>query len=150
MEYYALLAAVHHLLAFSLISILVGEFVILSSAATASDYKRLGKVDLFYGLFAGLLLAVGLLRVYYGESGPEFYLENPVFWLKLSLFILVGILSIPPTIRFTQWNRRVEKYEAMLPQAGEKAFVMKWIKAEAALLLAIPVLAAFMARGVGL
>lgn len=150
MEYYALLAAVHHLLAFGLISILVAEFALLSLATSASDYQRLGKIDLYYGISAGLLLAVGLFRVFHGERGPEFYLENPIFLTKLALFILVGILSVPPTIRFIQWNRKIKSDPSVLPQTADKASVLKWMKAQAALLIAIPVLAAFMARGVGL
>ena len=51
---------------------------------------------------------MGFARVYWGAKGPAFYLHNPVFHAKVGAFLLVGVLSILPTVRIAQWRKRGE------------------------------------------
>jgi putative membrane protein len=88
--------------------------------------------------------------VFFGEADSDFYTANPVFWVKIGVFVLIGLASLPPTIRFLQWNNRMKQDPARLPGEAEKSRVMAWLKAELALFALMPVLAAAMARGVGL
>jgi putative membrane protein len=150
MGWFALLASIHHLLAFGLVALLAAEIILLPLASDPAAYKRLGRIDLAYGLLAGLLLAAGLFRVFRGEASSDFYTDNPLFWLKLGVFVIVGLLSLPPTIRYIGWAKRMRADPAALPDKAEKAVMMAWLKAEAVLLALVPVLAAMMARGIGL
>ena len=74
-----------------------------------AEIRRIQRVDLAYGISAGLLLLVGLLRVFFFEKGVNFYMNNPFFWVKMIAFLLVGLLSIDPTIRYIRWNGRFGK-----------------------------------------
>ncbi len=60
------------------------------------------------GASAGLLLVVGLLRVFYFEKGAAFYFGNAFFLAKLALFVVVGLLSIYPTREFLSWGKALK------------------------------------------
>ena len=62
-------------------------------------------MDILYGISAGLLVIVGLLRVFYFEKGAAFYAQNWFFWTKMLGFALAALLSIYPTIRFVSWRK---------------------------------------------
>ena len=100
----SLMATLHHLSAFTLTACLVYEFIAFSKALTVEEARRIQRVDLWYGISAGLLVAVGLLRVFYFEKGAAFYAANFMFWIKMALFVIVGLLSIYPTICYIKWN----------------------------------------------
>jgi putative membrane protein len=136
-------ASAHHILAFLLIAILTAELTLVRPGMTLADRRMVGRIDAAYGLVALALLAMGLWRVYNLEKGWEFYLASPWFWVKLGAFLLVGALSVPPTLAFLTWGKRGE----VLPSPAEIRRVRHWMHAQAALLLVIPVAAALMARG---
>lgn len=100
----SIMASLHHIAAFTLTACLVYEFIAFRQSLTAGEVRRLQRVDLWYGISAGVLLVVGLLRVFFFEKGASFYGANPMFWVKMALFAAVGLLSIYPTIRFIRWG----------------------------------------------
>ena len=100
----SLMATLHHLCAFTLSACLIYEFVAFRQGLGVDEARRIQRVDLWYGVSAGLLIAVGLLRVFYFEKGAAFYAANLMFWVKMALFVIVGLLSIYPTIRYIKWN----------------------------------------------
>ena len=100
----SLMATLHHLCAFTLSACLLYEFVVFRKGLGVEEARRIQRVDLWYGISAGLLVAVGLLRVFYFEKGAAFYAANLMFWVKMALFVIVGLLSIYPTIRYIKWN----------------------------------------------
>jgi putative membrane protein len=63
------------------------------------DIKRLLTADNFWGVAAALWIITGLLRAFGGlEKGTEWYLHNPLFHLKIGLFLLIFILETVPMI----------------------------------------------------
>ncbi len=40
----------------------------------------------------------------YFEEGATYYFHKPAFLTKLSLFIIVGLLSVIPTLEFLSWR----------------------------------------------
>ena len=145
-----ILAILHHLLVFSLAGIIAAEFVLIRNEMTASTIHRLAQIDRHYGMIAGLVILVGIARVLYGLKGWEFYVYNWVFWAKMIAFLIVGLLSIVPTMRFMSWNRQAGQDPAFAIPAAELASAKGYIRAQAAIFLLIPVFAAAMARGYGL
>lgn len=141
-----LLAALHHLLVFGLVAMLVAETVVLRGPMDAAAIGRIARLDAGYGACAGLLLVVGLCRVWFGVKGPDFYLHNPWFHAKLGCFLLVGLLSILPTLRFLHWRRTMRQQPVFQPSPAELARVRGVLRVELVLLAAIFVLAAAMAR----
>lgn len=144
------LASLHHLLAFGLISMLVVESVLLSRPLDPPAMKRLAGVDAGYGMVAGLLLVVGLWRVFGGLKGADFYLHNPWFHAKLGAFVLAALLSLWPTIRFLKWRRAMKADASFVPAPGEVAGLCRIVRFELALIAVILVCAAGMARYGGL
>jgi putative membrane protein len=141
-----LLASLHHLLFFGLIAMLVSEASLLRGAIDNAVVQRLAKLDAGYGMTAGLLLAVGIGRVFYGIKGYDFYLHNPWFHAKIGCFVLVGLLSILPTLRFVRWRKALRADDGFVPPAAEVAAMARIIRFELVLVAAILVFAAMMAR----
>jgi putative membrane protein len=141
-----LLASLHHLLFFGLIAMLVSEAVLLRGTIDNAAVQRLAKLDTGYGMTAGLILAVGIGRVFYGIKGYDFYLHNPWFHAKIGCFVLVGLLSILPTLRFVRWRKALRANADFLPPEGEIAAMARIIRFELVLVAAILVFAAMMAR----
>jgi putative membrane protein len=146
----ALMAFLHHLLAFTLTASLVYEFIAYHRNMGIAEIRRIQRVDLAYGISAGLLLIVGLLRVFFFEKGVNFYMNNPFFWVKMTAFLLVALLSIDPTIRYIRWNRTLRQNQ--VPEISESEYkrtrLLLWLEVIgiAVILLAAPL----MARGIGM
>jgi putative membrane protein len=132
----------------TLASVLLAEALLLSAAVQAREVVRVARLDFCYMLAAVLVLATGLLRVVWFGKGAAFYLHNPVFWIKLALFAAVGLISIPPTMRFLRWKRALSY--AQLPDPRDVAQARRYVFAELSLLPFIPLAAVLMARGIGI
>ena len=143
------LAVFHHLLVFSLAGIIGAEFILIRGDLPAATLRRIVGIDRHYGIFAMLIIIVGIGRVIYGLKGWEFYVYNWVFWAKIATFAIVGLLSIIPTVRFISWSRQASGNASFQVPAAELASVKTYIRAEAFIFLLIPVFAAAMARGYG-
>jgi putative membrane protein len=111
--------------------------------------RLLTRIDAVYLAAAILALATGLLRVFLGTRGSAFYLSNPVFYIKLALFVAVGLTSIPPTRQFLRWNRALAAGEGRVLTGAQIASVRRYLLLELALLAFIPLCAALITRGVG-
>jgi len=146
----ALMAFLHHVLAFTLTACLVYEFIAYRMHMSIQEIRRLQRADLAYGISAGLLVLVGLLRVFFFEKGVNFYINNPFFWVKMAAFLLVGLLSIDPTIRYIRWNKTLRQNE--VPEITDAEYkrtrLVLWLEVIgiAIILLAAPM----MARGIGM
>jgi putative membrane protein len=143
------LAVVHHWALLLLIAALFAEFVLLRQPPSADWVRTLARVDQAYGGAAVLLLAAGFARVAWGAKGADFYLQNPVFWAKVAVFVLVGLLSIVPTARYPRWLKQL-KTSGQLPTEAQVDDTRRWVGWQLVLFVALPVLAAMMARGIGL
>jgi putative membrane protein len=140
------LAALHHLLIFGLVAMLASESTLLRGPVDTATVRHLAGIDRGYGLTAVLLLIVGMLRIFHGIKGEDFYFHNPWFHAKLSAYLLAAVISILPTIRFLRWRRALRADPGFMPDAAEVSSLRKFIRAQLALIAAIFVLAAAMAR----
>jgi putative membrane protein len=145
-----ILAILHHLLVFGLLAILTYELSMVRVGMSAGEVIKVGRVDIAYGIVAGLVLIVGFLRVFFGAKGPEFYLENHVFWTKVAAFLMIGLLSIKPTLKLISWRNRLAADPAFQMPAAEVKNVRLFMHLEGTVFILIPILAAMMARGYGL
>jgi len=140
-----LFAFLHHLAAFTLVGALVAEMVLLKAEPAALATRRLAAIDALYGASAGVLLIVGLLRVFYFEKGAAYYFHSVPFLAKLALFIAVGLLSIYPTITFRRWA----KQPTLTVAAASLRSVRRVVHIQLAGVVLIVLFAAMMARGIG-
>jgi len=139
-----LFAFLHHLAAFVLVGALVAEMVLLRAEPTAQGARRLQVIDALYGASAGILLVVGLLRVFYFEKGAAYYFQSAPFIAKFSLFIAVGLLSIYPTLTFRRWTK-----SGLTVTEASMRKVRRVVHLQLAGVVLILLFAAMMARGVG-
>jgi putative membrane protein len=104
-------------------------------------------VDAVLGVSAGILLVVGLLRVFYFEKGADYYFHSHAFLTKLSVFIAVALLSIIPTVEFLSWRKDVRKGQVPAVTEQKLRFLRKVIHGELIAVVIILLCAAIMARG---
>lgn len=144
-----ILAIGHHLGVFGLVAIIAAEFALLRPGLAGTRLGQLARIDGAYGGVAGLVIVVGVLRVIYGASGWEYYATNHVFWAKMAAFLVVGLLSIQPTIAIRRWRKASQSDAAYAVPDGEIAASRRFIHLQAGVLVLIPIFAAAMARGYG-
>jgi putative membrane protein len=142
-----LLTIGHHLSVFTLVGIIAAEFVLLRPGLAGGRIGQLARIDAAYGGVAALVVVVGVLRVIYGAAGWEYYAGNHAFWGKMAAFVVVGLLSVQPTIAIRNWARAERATPDYAVPAAELARGRRFLHAEVAVLALIPVFAAVMARG---
>lgn len=123
---------------------LAAELIVVRKGMDAATVARIGRVDLWYGVLAGLILIVGFSRAVFAAKGWAYYQHNAFFWAKIATFTAVGLLSVPPTIRFILWRRA-----GAAPPDDAVAAVRRYLYAEVLLFALLPAFAAAMARGYG-
>lgn len=145
----ALFAFLHHLAAFALVAALALEFVLIKGEIDARTARRLQLTDMVFGLSSGVVLVVGLLRVFYVEKGASYYLHSAPFIAKLVLFLAVGLLSIVPTMEFLSWRKSLQQGQAPNLDAGKLRKLRAVMHLELVGIVLILLCAALAARGVG-
>lgn len=146
----AFVAFLHHLLAFTLVACIAYEFLAFRRVLTFEEAHRIQRVDLVYGISAGLLLVVGLLRVFVFEKGVNYYIHNSFFWVKMAAFALVALMSIDPTLRFIRWNRTLKEGQPLEISEAEFKRTRFLLHLELVGIVIILLAAAMMARGIGM
>jgi putative membrane protein len=142
----AVFAYAHFFAIGCLVAVLAMETALLRDGPTASVIERLAKIDLGYGMSAVLILIAGAGRVGMGLKGAAYYMDNPAFWVKMGLFVLVGLASVPPTLQFIAWRKALKKNPNFAPDTAALRRVRMHLKAQWILLALIPLAAVVMAR----
>ena len=145
----AILAYLHFISIFAFFAFLTVETMMMRGALDEKAVRRLGRTDLWYFGAAIAVLVTGVSRLVWGAKGPDFYLATWPFYVKVSLFLLVVILSVGPTLRFVQWRRMFERDAAWSVPEEERKRVRRTIMIEVHLAALIPLFAVIMARGLG-
>jgi putative membrane protein len=145
----AFLAFLHHLAAFTLAGAIAIQFVLIRSELGAGNARRLSAADAVLGMSALTVLIVGLLRVLYFEKGASYYFHSVPFIVKLSLFIIVALASIYPTVQFASWRKALKLGSMPAVAPGKLRAIRRVIHWELAGVVVILLCAALMARGIG-
>ena len=146
----ALVAYVHYLGIILCFASLLFERLTLKVNLTRNETISMIVADVIYGLAGIALLITGILRVKYFGQGGDFYTSNPIFWIKVTLYLIVGALSLYPTFTYILWAIPLSKNK--LPEISDK-LVKRFkliITTELLGFATIPFFATLMARGIGL
>lgn len=136
----------HFVFIFVVVSCVVVEHLLLKPQMTKAELKRLSTIDGIYGFASILVVAAGLTLWLGGIGKPaEFYTNNHIFLTKVGLFVIVGLLSIHPTVFFLK-NRKGDNLEEVVNIPKSVKMV---IRVELLILFLMPLLATLMAKGVG-
>ena len=146
----ALIAYLHYVAMISIAVILVVEYMLCMPGMTGSRVRALTRLDLLYMGLALLALGSGAARVVWFGKGAAFYLHNPVFYIKVALFLAVGLISIPPTLQYLRWMRGLESGATKVVADYQVIRVRRHILVELILFALIPLMATLMARGIGM
>jgi putative membrane protein len=145
----AIAAYLHFLSIFATLGILVAEAALYRPRMTTQTLALLRRLDVLYLVGALAILATGLSRLFFFEKGPAFYAANPVFWVKMALFLGVGLLSVPPTFHYLRLAVPAPGGDIVVARDLYRR-MRRFITAELALFALIPLAATLMARGIGL
>ena len=145
----ATLAYLHILAILTMVTFLASEAALCRSAwMNAQVVERLVRLDMIYAAAAVTVLATGIARTVWGVKGMGWYWTNPLLHLRLTLFVVIVLISIGPTLRFVRWRRQLRASGA-LPTEAEVRSTRKLVMIEAHLVAVIPLAAVFLARGYG-
>jgi len=145
----ALLSYVHFSAMFLVFGFLTVEVMLVREPIDARAAVLLRRSDLWYVGSAVAALATGIARLVLGAKGMAFYAGNPVFWLKLALFVAVLLVSVLPTRQFIRWRSQVAADPQFCAADDERRRIRRLVMIELHLLAFVPLAAALMARGIG-
>ena len=145
----ALVAFLHFAAAFGLVGTLVFEWISFNPTPTLAEARRLAAADRWYGISAVVLLIAGFARAVWFEKGWAYYQHNPVFHLKLGLFIAIGLVSIAPTVAYIRWGKELRAGRAPAVSAAQHRRVRLCLNLQMLLLVPLVLSASLMAHGVG-
>ena len=142
------LAAIH-LLAFALgfWAVLTRGTAFSRLAAGVGEAKRVLLADNLWGIAALVLLVTGGMRAFGGfEKGADYYLHQPLFHLKMTLFVLLLLIELAPMITLVKWRIALARGKAF--DTARAKLYARISHVEALLLVLMVIAATGMARGV--
>ena len=146
----ACIAYIHYLGIIFCFGALLYERIFLKVDLNKKEVINMIVADVIYGIAGLAILITGILRVRYFGQGGEFYLNNPIFWFKVSLYIIVGLLSLYPTTTYILWAIPLSKNELPIISDNIVKRFKYIISTEIVCFAIIPFFATLMARGIGL
>jgi len=149
MESSAIVAFLHHLLAFSMFGLVLTNHLLFKREMTLAEARKVKRLDKIYWFSVIGLVAIGVLRVGWMEKGTQFYMKNSYFHAKVGLFMLAIIISFIPTLKFTKWEPTLKEGKAPEISAAQSKLILMCFRAEMLLLVVAMYCAACMARGLG-
>lgn len=124
-------------------SMLVAEHILVKDRLSAASLKKVARIDAVYGVSALVVFGAGLALWLWVGKPAAFYSSNPLFHVKVTAFVLMALLSIRPTLFYLK-HRHTDAESVAIPRS-----LVHLLRAQALLLVLIPLLAVLMARGVG-
>ena len=145
----AFLSYFHFTAMFGVFAFLTAEAMLLRNPLDAAAVRLIARIDIWYFAAGVLVLLSGLMRLFWGVKGVTYYAGNPVFHVKVALFIAVGILSFPPTLQILRWKKKVTNHPGFVPPESERTRTRRLVMIELHIASMLPLFAVFMARGIG-
>jgi len=145
----AILAYLHFTAIFLLFAFLTVQVILIRQQLDMRTARLLGRMDIWYFSSAIAALITGFLRATVGAKGADFYFNAWPIYVKIGLFLVVGLMSLAPTMTFIRWRRAMEHDPAWRVPADEHRRMRRMVMAEVHLAALIPVFAVIMARGLG-
>ena len=141
MSAYIVFKYVHLLAVITMVCCLSVELALIKPFLLRNEIKRLSRVDALYGLAAIVAVGAGLTLWFGVGKGSAFY-DNPVLHFKVALVILVGLLSIMPTVYFIRNAKGDQEASLAIPPGIRRLIIFQLF-----LLAVVPLLASLMANG---
>jgi putative membrane protein len=140
-----LIRYLHFLGIFIVFAAVLGQHILLKGTVPRAMIAKAQRFDIAYAVAVVVVLGTGLLQWFSGAKPAVFYTSNPVFHTKLTLFIVVGLVSIYPSV-FMGKQKKGDPAELVEIPKG----IVHSIRLELLLLVVMPLLAVIMAKGLGI
>lgn len=143
------LLAYAHIMAF----LMLATFMTSETALCRPDWlnpaavRRLVWLNLLSLISGALVLLTGLARIAWGIKGSAWYWSQPLLHTKITLWLVMLVLSWLAGRRYAQWRRQLDANGA-LPDATAMKATRRLVMWAAHLMVLVPLLAVFLARGV--
>lgn len=135
----------HFIAVFAIVGAIIAEQFLVSKSMTRKEIKQVSKIDMIYGIGALLVLIAGFLLWFAVGKPAQYYSRNWLFHTKLSMFIILGLLSIYPSIFFLKNRKGVDldtKIEVPLT-------IILLLRIELLIIIVMPILATYLSLGYG-
>jgi putative membrane protein len=110
--------------------------------------RRVFYADGWWGAAAAIWIVTGLVRVIGGlEKGMDYYLQNHVFWGKMTLLLAILLLEVSPMMTLIRWRVQLRRGEAPDTRLAGRFASISYLQAVLVLLMVMAATA--MARGIG-
>jgi putative membrane protein len=131
-----------HLLAIiTMLATLAIEITLVKTSMIRNELRRVSRVDAVYGVSAIIAVIAGLTLWFGVGKGSEFYV-NPVLHVKVGIVILVGLISIVPTVFFIRHSKGDQTEWVPVPRKIRILVLLQIL-----MLAIVPLLATMMANG---
>lgn len=129
----------------TLYAAMTAQHLLFKPHLSPAQVRQIARIDGVYGAAALVVLITGLIKVFAIGAPVQFYLSNGFFHAKVTLFVLVGLVSIWPTLKFLAARKQAQACppEARIELSG-KIVVLQRVQLVG--LALIPLLAALMVR----
>lgn len=141
---YIFVKYLHYLGIFTMVASIVAELVLVKKELTRKEIKRLYQIDNIYGIGSILAVGMGFLLWFVVGKSAQYYSMNGIFHIKVTLAIIVGILSIIPTIYFRKNRKGIDDDEVLTTPSNIRGIII----VELIIMFLIPLLATTMANGI--
>ncbi len=136
----------HYLGFMVLFASLVAEHLLTARSIDGRQARKLARIDAIYGISALVVVVTGVLMFcgYGFGKGTALYLKNGVFHAKATIFVLIVLLSLKPTLFFLRHRRAPDDATISVPKS-----IIMLQRVQLLLILVLPLLGLLLARGVG-
>ena len=141
-----IVAWIHYVAIMLLIASLLGEHLLLKREMTAAEAGTVQRLDIVYGGSATLVLVTGIIRMFL-EKGVAYYNHHIGFHILVGIFVVVGLLSIYPTVIFLRWRADTRAGHGQQLAQDQFSKLQMIVRTEMTLLLLAPFFATWMAHG---
>lgn len=143
------LAYLHYFTLFATFSLLVAELAVLQLPPQPGHWGFLSRLDIGYFIGAIGVLTTGVARVFFGFKPPLYYWHDLWFHALWITFLLIGLLSIVPTLSFIRWAKAERADTGFTAPAKAVRHARGHVALELLLFCIAPLFAVLMARGYG-
>jgi putative membrane protein len=111
--------------------------------------RRVFYADGWWGVAAAIWIGTGLVRVIGGlEKSMDYYLQNHVFWGKMTLLLGILLLEVSPMVTLARWRAQLRRGETPDTRLAGRFASISYFQAVLVLLMVLAATA--MARGIGM
>lgn len=140
---------IHFLGIMVLMGALIAKYLIALLKITNESIRFLSIANSMFIVSLLIVLASGLFRWFLFGKGFDYYMTNPFFHTKLTLFLLLLVLAFFPYRKINNWNRKFMKNKSFQVADKEVKSLFLFFRIEAVLIVVIPLLAVLVKMGIG-